>query len=162
MRAGEFAHRHHHAGAFQRAALHEIEVAALRRAEVLRVREVLQIVQGDDGGHVAARRHDAAEMMHQLDVVQPQLARQPGIFDQHPPHHMASLRQARDDGMCRRGKLGVLLDEAGQGERDRCDLRARDEWLEQADGVVLGSADDAGHQPQQVERDLDAHDATAR
>ncbi len=162
LRSGELAHRRHDLGPLQRAALCQAEIAALRSAEVRRVRQVLQIVQRDHRRHPATGRHDPAEVVHQVDLLSPQMSWQPGVFDDHAPHHMAAFRHRRDDGVCRRGQLRVFLHEPWQPERDHVDVVALDQRREQAGRVALAAADDSRHQPQQIEADGQCHDTAAR
>jgi hypothetical protein len=111
-------------------------------------------VDGEHRRHVVHEGHDAAGVVEQVEAVAPGLGRQPRALGRHPE----GLAMAVDGQQHRLERLGHLaVDLAERLQREQADLHVGRHLLGQAgeapDGVLLAAADDAGHQPEQVDAD---------
>ena len=135
------------------------QVSTLDRRQVLRIRQVLQVVDRQHDRPAADGRHGAAAVVH--DVGGSRLPGQPRVLRQHATRSVGAGDPCRDDRV-QRHEFGMGVDEGRQAvQRGRETLRSIRQAEELAHQVLLGTADVSRHAPRQVHRDA-GHLASSR
>ena len=118
-------------------------------------------MQCHDGGHPATWWHDAAKVVHEVNLLRAQMPWQPGILDEYAAQYVAAFRYRGHHRVRGRSQLRVGLDEARQAERNHVDIVTFGQWVEQAGRVALAPAHDSRHEPQEIEPDAEGHEQAA-
>ena len=89
----------------------------LTRREVLGVGEGLEVVEGDDAGAGAQRRHGAAGVVHDVDAVAAGARRPASVVSAATRRSRDGARHRRDHGAEPLGQVGVGVAEAAVARR---------------------------------------------
>ena len=132
-----------------------IEIAAFDRTHVLRVGEVLQIVDGQQGRLGPTRRDRSSAVVHECAAGS--LLGQPCVLGEHASRPARPVDGRVDDAKCC-GEIGMGLGKAREREQSRFDIVSGSErQLGQAEQltneIFLASPDLAGYTPEQVDGD---------